>query len=190
MVGGSEVNSQNDDQPHAAHYSSYGSKGASTFALLPLNLARLPEQEKAHVVTVEGHGPHPVRQVQSHCHQVQFHGDHLYGVDLGTDTISIYAYKDGLKLIGDRIRTRPGAGPRHFLFDQERSLVFLANEVDSTTDVYRVDSTLAQWQHLQTISTRQNPGLIRVRQLLRTHLACFSRFHHCQYTCGNTYKSR
>ena len=143
-------------------FSSYGDKDAPSFVLLPLNNSHLPEAKSARIATVEGRGPHPERQNHSHCHQVQFHGDHLYGVDLGTDTISIYTYKDELKLTGDRIRTRPGSGPRHFLFDPERSLVFLANELDSTTEVYRVDSALLQWQRLQTITTRQKPGDIRI----------------------------
>ena len=92
-------------------------------------------------------------QTGSHCHQVHFDEDELYGVDLGTDTISRFHYKNELKLSQRRISTESGAGPRHLLFDREKKFVYLVNELNSTTNVFRVDSN---FELIQNITTRSS----------------------------------
>ncbi len=37
------------------------------------------------------------------------------------------------------VRTKPGAGPRHFVFHPHRQLVFCLNELDGTVDTYRLE---------------------------------------------------
>lgn len=137
---------------------SYGETGSASFALLPINSSHYPDEKGAQVVTIDGHGPNTKRQDHSHCHQVQFHHNYLYGIDLGTDTISVYRYDQTtgeLHLNGDRIRTEPGAGPRHLLFHPNQPLAFVCNELNSTTNVYRIDAAKGSFTHQQTIGTRR-----------------------------------
>lgn len=132
--------------------------GPSNFALVPLNKSNLPEENGAQVTTIEGNGPNKDRQAGSHCHQVQFYQGFLYVVDLGTDTISSYHFDDSngqVRLNGERLKATPGAGPRHLLFHPDQPLAFVANELDSTTSVYRTDVAVGKLELLQTISTRR-----------------------------------
>jgi 6-phosphogluconolactonase len=77
---------------------------------------------------------------------------------LGTDTLSVYRFneKNGeVNLVGERIKTEAGAGPRHIIFHPNKPLAFVCNELNSTTSVYRVNASLGQLEHLQTIKTRR-----------------------------------
>ncbi len=137
---------------------SYGEQDSSNFVLLPINNSNLPEEKGAHVTSIDGHGPNNDRQDHSHCHQVQFYQGYLYVIDLGTDTINVYHYNDTngeVRLNHDRIKTPPGAGPRHLLFHPDKSLAFVSNELDSTTNVYRIDSANGTLDLQQTITTRR-----------------------------------
>lgn len=138
---------------------SYGGDGPSNFALLPINQqTNFPEENGAQTASIDGHGPNKDRQEHSHCHQVQFNGDYLYVNDLGTDTVNIYNYNNttgALRLNGDRIQTKPGAGPRHLLFHPDKPLAFVVNELDSTTNVYRTDVKAGKLELQQTITTRR-----------------------------------
>ncbi len=124
----------------------------------PLNNSGVPEEKGAQINAIEGAGPHPDRQDHSHCHQVLFYKDYLYVVDLGTDTLSIYRFNDTngeVNLIGNRIKTEAGAGPRHMIFHPTKPLVFVCNELNSTANVYRANASYDQLEHLQTIKTRR-----------------------------------
>lgn len=162
---------------------SYGGLGPASFALLPINSSKYPEEKGAQVVSIEGHGPNKDRQDRSHCHEVQFHNDYLYGVDLGTDTINVYRYDQTtgeLQLNGDRIKTEAGAGPRHLLFHPDKPLAFVCNELNSTTNVYRIDAAKGKFEHLQVIATRrsedQNSSL-NTSPFVFTHPSFSNRFH-------------
>jgi 6-phosphogluconolactonase (cycloisomerase 2 family) len=123
-----------------------------------LNDSGLPEVNGAQINTIDGSGPHPDRQDHSYCHHVLFYKDHLYVVDLGTDTVSVYRFNDTngeVKLVGDRIKTAAGAGPRHIIFHPSKPLAFVCNELNSTVNVYRINASLGQLEHLQTIKTRR-----------------------------------
>ncbi len=77
---------------------------------------------------------------------------------MGTDTLSVYQFNDTngqVSLVGNRIKTEAGAGPRHIIFHPNKSLAFVCNELNSTTNVYRVNSSSGQLEHLQTIKTRR-----------------------------------
>jgi 6-phosphogluconolactonase len=79
-------------------------------------------------------------------------------IDLGTDTINVYHYNETtgvVQLNRDRIKTQPGAGPRHLLFHPDKPLAFVSNELDSTTNVYRIDAAIGTFEHQQTINTRR-----------------------------------
>lgn len=137
---------------------SYGYKGTSNVAIFPLNASKVPEGKNARVISIEGHGPHPDRQDHSYCHHVIFDQSFLYVVDLGTDTLSVYRFDDttgGVSLIGSRIKTEAGAGPRHMIFHPTKPLAFVCNELNSTVNVYRTDRSLGQLDLIQTIPTRR-----------------------------------
>lgn len=138
---------------------SYGEFHGSNFVLLPLDESKTPSEKDVRITCIEGHGPNPDRQIHSHCHQVKFSQNYLYVIDLGTDTINAYDYNDPngeIRLIHDRIRTQPGAGPRHILFHPEKPYAFVCNELDSTTNVYRIDATKGIFELQQTITTRRD----------------------------------
>lgn len=138
---------------------SYGADGSSNFVVFPLNKSNFPEEKDGHVTSIdERHGPNKDRQDHSHCHQVVFHQGYLYVNDLGTDTTNVYHYNDTtgeVRLNGERIKTQPGAGPRHLLFHPDKPLVFVCNELDSTVNVYRVDAANGKLEIQQTITTRR-----------------------------------
>ena len=73
--------------------------------------------------------------------------------------MSVYHFNDTngeVKLVGNRIKTEAGAGPRNIIFHPSQSLVFLCNELNSTINVYRVNNkSNNQLEHLQTIKTRR-----------------------------------
>ncbi|CAF1324181.1 unnamed protein product [Adineta steineri] len=136
----------------------YGDKGASNFTFFPLNDCKQPEEKGAQTNTVEGSGPHPTRQQHSYCHHALFHQGYLYVVDLGTDTISVYHFNDTngeVNLINNQIKTEAGAGPRHIIFHPTKPLAFVCNELNSTTNVYRVNSSSGELEYIQTIKTRR-----------------------------------
>lgn len=142
---------------------SYGHEGTSNVAIFPLDSTKSTDGSGGQTTSIEGNGPHASRQDHSHCHQVLFDQQFLYVVDLGTDTLSVYRFdpENGqLTLHGQRIRTEPGAGPRHFVFHPDLPLMFLANELNSTMNVYRVDRSQGQLDFLQTISTRREQDLL------------------------------
>jgi len=123
-----------------------------------LNNSGFPEEKGAQINSIEGNGPNTARQDHSHCHHVVFYKDYLYVVDLGTDTLSVYRFNETngeVELVGNRIKTEAGAGPRHIIFHPNKSLAFVCNELNSTTNVYRVNASLGQLEYLQTIKTRR-----------------------------------
>ncbi|CAF0760102.1 unnamed protein product [Adineta ricciae] len=139
--------------------SNYGDKGVANIVSLPLNDAKYPDEKGAQITAIEGDGPHPTRQKHSYCHHAIFHDNYLYVVDLGSDTLSTYRFDattGKLDLVGDRVKTEAGAGPRHILFHPTKPLAFVCNELNSTANVFSVDSSSGQLHHLQTIGTRQD----------------------------------
>lgn len=77
---------------------------------------------------------------------------------MGTDTLNVYRFNDTngeINLVGDRIKTEAGAGPRHIIFHPNKPLAFVCNELNSTANVYRVNESNGQLEHLQTIKTRR-----------------------------------
>ena len=138
---------------------SYGDNGTSNFALFPLSTSNYPDEKNARVTAIDGRGPHPQRQDRSHCHQVQFHRGFLHVIDLGTDTVNVYRFDETtgeVSLMGERLKTDAGAGPRHIIFHPSKPLAFVCNELNSTVNVYRTKDSSAQLEHVQTIKTRRD----------------------------------
>lgn len=114
----------------AAHYAS-GTVGA-----LPLRADGLPAGGPPAVHAHHGSGPVPGRQEAPHAHAVVTApgGNWLLAVDLGTDTVWVYARVPGTGGLRPRrkVRLRPGSGPRHLAFHPDGRTVYLVNELAST----------------------------------------------------------
>ncbi|MFN2570823.1 MAG: lactonase family protein, partial [Gemmatimonadales bacterium] len=111
------------------------------------NLAVLPVgssgalEPAAQVVQHTGTGPTPKRQEKPHAHCIVADPTNRFALsaDLGADRVFVYRLDlDGkaLRNAGEAVM-KPGAGPRHIAFHPTLSLVFVANELDSTVATLR-----------------------------------------------------
>jgi 6-phosphogluconolactonase len=96
----------------------------------------------------------------SHAHMISTDpaGKRIYATDLGLDRIMIYTLdKKTGKLIPfneDGISLPPGTGPRHFVFNETGSRMYVIGELASTVSVLIVEQN-GGLKLLQTISTRK-----------------------------------
>jgi len=127
------------------------------------NVALLPIEANgtlapAHVVQHTGKGPNAERQEAPHAHCILPDPSNRFALaaDLGADRVFVYRLDlDGKALRhegGDAVM-KPGAGPRHLAFHPALSLVFVANELDSTVATLRFDSTRGTLSPQDTRST-------------------------------------
>ncbi|MCF8346778.1 MAG: lactonase family protein [Bacteroidales bacterium] len=99
------------------------------------------------------------RQKGSHLHSVLVSRDNrfAYAADLGTDRIMIFERDQ----VSGRLtpaampfaESLPGSGPRHFTFNDEGSLLYLAEELSCAVTVFAVDLVSGALERLQTLST-------------------------------------
>lgn len=102
----------------------------------------------------KGTGPNKDRQEGPHAHWVQFHGDHIYSVDLGTDQILGYDFDTSGGVIGEPFeayKAPGGAGPRHLVFHPDGSHAFLVTELSSVVIVLKKAAN-GRFETIQTIS--------------------------------------
>lgn len=96
------------------------------------------------VVRHEGRGPVTDRQSAPHAHQVlpAPGGDWVTAVDLGTDSVRIYALDAATGTLRPHGETalRPGAGPRHLAFHPAGTHAYVLNELEPTLTVCRWDA--------------------------------------------------
>ena len=99
----------------------------------------------------EGSGPNAERQEGPHAHSVDFNpaGNLILAADLGIDQVKVYN-PASLELI-DVIEMAPGAGPRHFTFNEAGNVLYIINELDNTIAVVSVND--GQFEIIQVIST-------------------------------------
>ncbi len=94
----------------------------------------------------------------SHAHMVSFDpsGKRVYVTDLGLDRIVIYnfdAASGKLKQIQNGIATLPkGSGPRHFVFSQDGTRMYVICELNSTVSFFNVNKN-GELKLVQTLST-------------------------------------
>jgi len=94
----------------------------------------------------------------SHPHMIAFDpaGKKVYLTDLGLDRVSIYDFDQAagaLKQIPDGVvNFAKGAGPRHFVFNQAGSQMYVICELNSTISVFDVNSN-GGLNVIQTLST-------------------------------------
>lgn len=116
-----------------------GSLGEATFVI----------QEEAEL------GPQADRQEKQHPHSIQPFGPYVYMADLGTDTIFVFKHGGDASTFAyvGTCRLHPGAGPRHIAFHPELPFAYVANELDSTVTVLRLEEEGAKLVPVDTIST-------------------------------------
>ncbi|WP_406099153.1 lactonase family protein [Streptomyces sp. NBC_01013] len=96
------------------------------------------------VLAHEGSGPVAGRQEGPHAHQVlpDPSGNWVLGVDLGTDSVRIYALDPDTGELRPHGGTalRPGTGPRHLAFHPAGGHAYVLNELEPTVTVCRWDA--------------------------------------------------
>src|SRR5215470_5932238 len=104
-------------------------------------------------------GPHKVEQTSSHPHDIVFDpsGRFVLVPDKGLDRVFVFRF-DGVNgrlspAEQASVKTRPGAGPRHLAFHPKLPIVWVLNELDSTTATYRWDAKRAMLAPIQVITT-------------------------------------
>jgi 6-phosphogluconolactonase len=107
-------------------------------------------------------GPHKSEQVSSHPHDIAFDpsGRFVLVPDKGLDRIFVFRFDSATGRLSaaepNSVKSRPGAGPRHLAFHPKLPIVWVLNELDSTTATYRWDAkrgTLAPIQVITALPT-------------------------------------
>ncbi len=102
----------------------------------------------------KGTGPNKDRQEGPHAHWVQFHDDHIYSIDLGTDQVLGYSFDASTGAAGEAFEAYhapAGAGPRHLVFHPDGVHAFLVTEMGNTVIVLRKANN--GFEAVQTLST-------------------------------------
>ncbi|WP_249029089.1 lactonase family protein [Tannockella kyphosi] len=105
-----------------------------------------------------GSGPDALqRQTSAHVHCVGITPDkeYLFAVDLGSDKVVMYQYKEGILKENPllSLHVTPGSGPRHLIFSDDGKFAYLVNEISNSVCVYRYDG---KFHFLQELSTLPN----------------------------------
>jgi len=99
------------------------------------------------------------RQEGSHLHSILVSRDNrfAYAADLGTDRVMIFERdQESGRLTPAAMpfaESLPGSGPRHFTFNEEGSMLYLAEELSCAVTVFAVDQDNGALERLQTLST-------------------------------------
>src|SRR5205814_1527640 len=86
-------------------------------------------------------GPNAKRQDRSHAHWIGVSDDNrlVYVADLGVDRVMIYEFdpaKGTLASSKASAEFKPGTGPRHLAFSQDRKFMYALGELESTVTVF------------------------------------------------------
>jgi len=105
----------------------------------------------------DGSSADPVRQSGPHAHSVTLDASNRFAYipDLGLDKLMIYSFDSerGKLKAHDQpwFETKPGAGPRHFVFHPNNNFAYLINELDSTIVSLGYDRETGRLQEIQTV---------------------------------------
>ena len=95
-------------------------------------------EQASQVIQHQGSSIDPVRQSGPHAHSVTLDTTNRFAYipDLGLDKLMIYHFDADLGKLETHeqgfLQTKPGAGPRHFVFHPSDNYAYLINELDST----------------------------------------------------------
>jgi len=115
--------------------------------------------EPTDFVQHEGSSVNPKRQEGPHAHSIVVDPSnrYAYAADLGLDKVMIYKFDSerGKLTPNDQpwVKTRPGAGPRHFTFHPNEKFAYVINELDSTLVAFAYDRDTGTLEEIQTVST-------------------------------------
>jgi 6-phosphogluconolactonase len=124
-------------------------------------------EEASEVIQHRGSSLDPIRQSGPHAHSVTLDASNrfAYVPDLGLDSLMIYRFdaeRGKLKPHEQNcFETKPGAGPRHFVFHPGNSHAYLINELDSTIVSMGYDQEGGTVKEIQTVPAL--PKLFRGR---------------------------
>lgn len=92
--------------------------------------------------------------VTPHVHKAHFNADGLFVADLGLDAVKRYQKQPHGWIPAHQasIVMAEGAGPRHFTFSQDRSFLYIINELNSTITVLQRDDE-GSYNDVETQST-------------------------------------
>jgi 6-phosphogluconolactonase (cycloisomerase 2 family) len=117
-------------------------------------------EDQHQLVTLPGEpGPHKVEQASSHPHDIVFDpsGRFVLVPDKGLDRVFVFRFDAASGRLSpaepDSVATRSGAGPRHLAFHPKLPIVWVLNELDSTTATYRWDAERGTLTPIQVITT-------------------------------------
>jgi 6-phosphogluconolactonase len=104
-------------------------------------------------------GPNKIEQASSHPHDVVFDpsGRFVLVPDKGLDRVFIFRFDGASGRLSpaepESVRVRSGAGPRHLAFHPKLPIVWVLNELDSTTTTYRWEGERGTLRPVQVITT-------------------------------------
>ena len=107
-----------------------------------------------------GSGPNAERQAGPHAHQCQFlkSESQFVTVDLGSDSISFYAYDSAQGVFQDKpeqtVKAPAGSGPRHLIFNQDETAAYVVCELSETILV--LEKSEAGWGIIQEVAALPN----------------------------------
>ncbi|MEW9502660.1 lactonase family protein [Jeotgalibacillus marinus] len=110
--------------------------------------------EQLSVAQQVGNGPNKDRQEAPHMHFSGFtpDGKFLVGVDLGTDEIVTYEYKEGNLNDVQRRATPPGSGPRHVAFHPQGLHAYAMTELSNEVLVLRYNEVNGSFDIIKSIT--------------------------------------
>jgi 6-phosphogluconolactonase len=78
----------------------------------------------------------------AHVHKAHFNEDGLFAADLGLNSLQRYSSGPNGWVPGPQatLKVVEGAGPRHFIFNTDRSFLYVINELDATITVFQKDA--------------------------------------------------
>lgn len=130
---------------------------SGTVGVFPIDAeGRVTGSEPAQLIQHTGSGPRADRQEGPHAHQVTVSpsGRWVLAVDLGTDSVYVYAYEAG-RLTEHGVVTLPGgSGPRHLAFHGSGRYFYLLNEVSWTVAVCSWDEATGAGEVGQLVQSR------------------------------------
>jgi 6-phosphogluconolactonase (cycloisomerase 2 family) len=104
-------------------------------------------------------GPHKTEQKSSQPHDIVFDpsGKFVLVPDKGLDRVFVFRFDAAAGQLTPTeqgsVQSRPGAGPRHLMFHPKLPIVWVLNELDSTTATYTWDAATGALKAIQVITT-------------------------------------
>ena len=132
--------------------------GGGSVAVLPLE-ADGKLREASAFIQHEGSSVNRQRQEAPHAHGVALDVANRFAfvTDLGLDKIMTYKFDAATGALAAHdvpwTATKPGAGPRHFVFDPRGRFAYVINELDSTITGFAYDATRGLLKEIQSVPT-------------------------------------